>query len=139
MKRLSGAIPERMAQRVAELQPLDGVLRTCLPTDCAAHCRAAGIKGDTFQLIADSPAWRARIQFHVQTIVKEINRLGNARVRRIEVRVGRPIPPLPSVRRRGPARTIPAEAARGLAGLAQVTDDHELRAVLQRLARRGDP
>ncbi len=138
MKRLGGAIPEHLAARIARLRPLDAALRESLPTDCAAHCRAAGISQGTLRIIADSPAWRARIQFHSRSIVKQINRLSNSTVERVDVRVGRPEapgrPPTPKRRRPG----IPASAARGFASLAAQTDDDDLRRALERLARSSD-
>jgi len=138
MKQLRGAIPEHIAARIARLRPLDAALRECLPTDCAAHCRAAGISYRTLHVVADSPAWRARIRFHSQAIIKQINRLSNSPVERVDIRVGQPEAPgpPPAPKRRQPG--VPASAARGFASLAAETDDDDLRRVLERLARRDD-
>lgn len=138
MKRLGGAIPDHITARIARLRPLDAALRECLPTDCAAHCRVAGINQGTLHVIADSPAWRARIRFHSAVIIKQVNRLSNSPVERVEVRVGRPEAPSrpPAPKRRQPG--VPPSAARGFASLAAETDDEDLRRVLQRLAQSGD-
>lgn len=136
MKRLGGAIPEHIAQRAAALRALDAALRECLPPDCASHCRAAGITDGTLHLVADSPAWRARLHFHSPEIIRHISGLGKSPVSRISIRVGRPEAPGPA--RKGPRgeRGIPPEAARGLASLAGETADPGLRDVLERLSRR---
>ena len=140
MKRLGGAIPEHIATRIARLKPLDAALRECLPTDCATHCRSAGISQGTLHIVADSPAWRARIRFHSNAIIRHINGLGNSAVERVEVRVGRPEAPRspPSRPRRVPG--LPPSTARAFASLACETADPELRRALERLAsnRRQD-
>jgi len=138
MKRLSGTIPEHIAQRVAALRALDAALSECLPADCAAHCQAAGLSDGTLHLVADSPAWRARLHFFSSRIINQISRLGKFHVSRISIRVGRPQQrdAAPAGTRRG--RSIPPEAARGLASLARETTEPELRSVLERLARLGD-
>lgn len=137
MKRLSGAIPEHIAQRIAGLRALDAALRECLPAECAAHCRAAGIDGSTLHLVADSPAWRARLHFYSSRIIRQISGLGKSPVSRVRIRVGRPEAPLRAARLRPDDPGIPPEAARGLASLARETGDPELRAVLERLSARG--
>lgn len=136
MKRLSGAIPEHIAQRIAGLRALDAALRECLPADCAAHCRAAGISDGTLHLVTDSPAWRARLHFYSSRIINQISGLGKSPVSRVRIRVARPEAASPGPPGREGAAGIPDDAARGLAALARDTDDAELRAVLDRLASR---
>lgn len=135
MKRLSGAIPEHIAQRAAALRALDAALGECLPPECAAHCRAAGIADGTVHLVADSPAWRARLHFYSPQIIKQISGLSKSPVSRVSIRVGAPEAPGP-IRKDAPGdRGLPPEAARGLASLADETGDPGLRDVLQRLSR----
>lgn len=137
MKRLSGAIPEHIAQRIAGLKALDAALGECLPADCAAHCRAAGLADGTLHIVTDSPAWRSRLHFYSGRIINHIRRLGKSPVTRVQIRVARPEPPPRAQRGTGDGRPVPPEAARALASLARETADPELRAVLERLARRG--
>ena len=139
MKRLSGAIPEHIAQRVTALRALDAVLQDVLPPDCAAHCRCAGIAGDTLHLVADSPAWRARLHFYSDRIIKQISRLRKSPVTRISIRVGAPRAERKTGERPEPKRRIPVDAAAGLASLAAKTEDEALRAVLERLSTRRHP
>lgn len=137
MKRLSGAIPGDIARRVASLQSLDAALRDCLPPECAAHCRVAGLSGTTLHLVADSPAWRARIGFYSREIIQHISRLRKSPVERLNIRVGRPEAPGPQRSALGGAPPMPRQAARAFAALAAETTDPELRKVLERLSRHG--
>lgn len=138
MKRLPGAVPAHILQRVTTLRLLDEALRECLPAECLHHCRAAGLSGQTLYLVASSPAWRTRLRFHSSLIINHVSRLSNVAVRRVDIRVSRAItartPAKPSS---GTPRTIPAPSARAFAALAADTEDVELKGVLERLARHG--
>jgi hypothetical protein len=138
MKQLPGAVPAHIQQRVLTLRALDQALQDCLPAECHAHCRAAGLSDGTLYLVTDSPAWHTRLRFHSDRIISHVSQLGKSHVRRLELRVSRSLePPAPRVHA-GPARQIPAGSARAFAALAEETSDADLRAVLERLARRGE-
>jgi len=137
MKNLRGAIPGHIARRVATLRCLDDALRDCLPAECCNHCRAAGVSDGTLFLIADSPAWRARLHFYSSRIINHFSRLGKPPIVRIKVRVAHALGVRAPRRPAGSARTIPPETARGLASLARDTEDPALRQVLERLSAHG--
>lgn len=138
MKQLPGAVPAHIQQRVLTLRLLDQALRDCLPAECHAHCRAAGLSDGTLYVATDSPAWRTRLRFHSSQIISHVSRLGKFPVTRLELRVSRALEPPVHRAPAGPARAIPANSARAFASLAQETSDPGLRAVLERLARRGE-
>lgn len=137
MKRLPGAVPAHILQRVMTLRLLDEALRDCLPAECHGHCRAGGLSGGTLRLVADSPAWRTRLRFHSSRIISHISQLGNLPVKRVEIRVSRAMEPPRRTTHPGPPRSMPADSARAFGALAADTPDPELRQVLERLARRG--
>jgi len=137
LKNLRGTLPAHLAQPVARLRWLEQALRACLPADCAAHCRVAGVDGETLVLIADSPAWRARLQFCVGEIISHFNSLGKPPIRHVRVRVGQRLDIQAPAVAASPALQMPAASARGFAALARETTDVELKRALERLARRG--
>ncbi len=138
MKQLPGAVPAHIQQRVLTLRHLDQALRECLPPEYHAHCRAAGLSDGTLYVATDSPAWRTRLRFYGTQIISHVSRLANVPVTRLELRVSRALEPPVRQAPAGPARAIPANSARAFASLAQQTSDLGLRAVLERLARRGE-
>ncbi len=137
MKRLPGAVPAHIQQRVTTLRLLDEALRDYLPAECRSHCRAAGLSGHTLHLVVSSPAWRTRLRFHSPGIINHVSRVGNVTVTRVDIRVSRALDATTPAQRPGSPRKIPAQSARGFAALAAETEDAELKAALQRLSRRG--
>lgn len=137
MRTIQGAIPAHILQRVGLLRALDDALRDCLPAECSAHCRATGLADGTLHLVADSPAWRARLHLYSSRIIKHFRRLGKFSVERVKVRVGPGPAPAPAARTPGPERTLPPASARALRALADATGDPELQQALRRLARHG--
>lgn len=135
---MPGAVPAHIQQRVLTLRLLDQALRDCLPAECHAHCRAAGLSDGILYLATDSPAWRTRLRFHSDRIISHVRGLGKFPVTRLELRVSRSLEPPVARTHAGPARAIPASSARAFGALAQETSDSGLRAVLERLARRGE-
>lgn len=137
MRSVRGLIPPHLRQRVDTLRVLNQMLADCLPVDCCHHCSVAGIHDGTLILVCESPAWRSRIHFYSERIIRHFKCLDNAAPTRIRMRVGRPEPPRREPRRRGAAGQPPAATARALAELAAETDDPALAASLRRLAGRG--
>lgn len=137
MKPVRGALPPRIVQHLATLRRVEDVLRDCLPADCCAHCRPARLEEGTLFLVADSPAWRARLHFYSTRIIRHFNRLGKFPVHRVRVRVARSPEPARSGPARSAPRPIPAATARAFDGLADATDDPALRRALRRLAGHG--
>ncbi|MEX0607013.1 MAG: DUF721 domain-containing protein [Halofilum sp. (in: g-proteobacteria)] len=137
MKRLPGAVPAHILQRITTLRLLDEALRECLPAECQAHCRAAGLSGHTLHLVTSSPAWRTRLRFHSTRIINHVGQLGNVTVTRVDIRVRRTIEAVRPLKKTGVPRTIPSHSARAFAALAEETEDAGLKGALQRLARHG--
>jgi len=139
MRNLRGVIPSHLRQRVDTLGVLDQWLSGCLPADCRPHCKVSGLDGDTLVLVTDSPAWRSRIHFLGENIIRHFNRLDKLSIERIRVRVARAQPAArphaPSTPRRSGVCAPPATAARALEELATEVDDEALAASLRRLAR----
>jgi len=135
MKRLDSSIPGHIAQRVAALHLVDDALRACLPAECCAHCHAAGLTDGVLHLVADSPAWRARLHFYSRRIISHFSRLGKPRVESIRIRVGYAARAGAPAREMGPPRSIPPDTARALRSLADEVTDEDLRAALERVAR----
>lgn len=139
MKRLRGAIPAHILQRVTTLRLLDDALRECIPRQCHGHYRAAGLSGGTLLLLADSPAWRTRLRFHSTQIINHVTELGKFPVTRVKIRVSSALEAPPRNAGGGQPRTIPAASARAFGSLARETEDDALRGALERLARHGRP
>lgn len=137
MRSLGSLIPSHLRQRVATLRTLDELLADCLPTDCRSHCRAGGITDGSLVLVCDSPAWRSRIHFYSDHILKHFNRLDNISISRVKVRVGRPEAPQRPPPQRPAGGRPPAATARALDELADDTEDPALADTLRRLARHG--
>ena len=137
MKTVRGALPPRLVQQVSTLERIEEILRDCLPAECCAHCRAARIEAGTLHLVADSPAWRARLHFYSTRIIRHFNRLGKFPVRRVQIRVARSRRPANTGAERAAPRPIPAATARALQGLASATEEPALRRALRRLAAHG--
>ncbi len=138
MKRLPGAVPAHILQRITTLRLLDEALRECLPAECHAHCRAAALSGHTLHLVTSSPAWRTRLRFHSPRIINHVAQMGNVRVTRVDIRVSRTIEAARPLKKSGAPRTIPSQSARAFAALAEETEDAGLQRALQRLARHGE-
>jgi hypothetical protein len=136
MRNLRGVIPSHLRQRADTLGVLDQWLTGCLPADCRPHCRVSGMDGDTLVLVADSPAWRSRIHFLGDSIIRHFQRLDKLAIERVRVRVGPAQPPARPRARRSGITEPPAAAARALEELATEVDDEVLAASLRRLARR---
>lgn len=138
MRRLSGTIPSHLHGRVDRLRALEEALADCLPADCCAHVRVADLSAGTLVLIADSPAWRTRLHFYSDRIIRHFNRLNNISVDTLKLRTGHPPPAPRAARHRTGPPAMSAEAGRALRGLAAETDDRRLRDALLRLARHAD-
>lgn len=135
MKPVRGALPPRIVQRLSLLRQIEEVLHDCLPADCCAHCHPARLEDGTLHLLADSPAWRARLHLYSTRIIRHFNRLGKFPLHRVRVRVAHPCRTArPGPRREGP-RPLPAATARAFDSLARATDEPALQQALRRLAR----
>lgn len=138
MKSVRGTIPAHILRKVAELRELDNILQDCLPAECYRRCQAAGLSNGTLTLIAESPAWRARLHYYSDRIIRHYRRSGKSGIERVRVRVGRSTPVQTPTPRRDPPRRLPRGSARTFAALAESTIDPDLRRALERLANSGN-
>lgn len=126
-----------IAQLVREARDRSSLLesvREALPADAAARCVAAGLEHGHLRLTVDSPVWATRVRYMGREIGRRLATRGLG-VDRVTVQA--------EPRQAGAAAdhvaapSLSTAAARCVDALAQGTDDEELRAALQRLARRG--
>ena len=135
-KRLSTFLRSRdsglktLLDRGDELLRLTEEVRAQLPLPLSLHCTVGGLRDGRITLVADTPAWAARLRFHGPALLQKLGR-GLSQVRVI-------ISP-PRQDRQPPRRRaqLSESSARLLGDTASGVDDPQLRAALLRLARRG--
>lgn len=120
--------------KVRALAVLENRVLSLLPPEFAPHCRVAGLTGGRLLLVADTPAWAARLRFQGTHLVQHLGRVGTVTVRTVQVRI---IPPVDETKP-APRRTrLSAENARLLEQTAKGIQDPRLAQALTRLARRA--
>jgi hypothetical protein len=128
--------PGRLAElcrRAGELARLQEVLRGGLPGPARDHLLVADFNETSLVLLADSPAWAARLRFQVPELLELARTSGGLpRLQTIRVRATASIPENPASPRR-PQRS--AAAAQALRQTAGSISDTELRESLLRLSR----
>ena len=125
----------RLIAQAERLQRASQVLRAHLEAPLSEHCRVANIKDGSVVMHADSPAWAAKLRFHVAGMLERLNKeksFGALRAIRIKVSPISEMLPVAMPER----LTVSGQAASVLKGAAQATDDAGLKAVLLRLAQR---
>ncbi len=133
---LLGAGAGGLAALVRRARRLEAVQREAaafLGLPLAAHARVANVSGEVLVLLADGPAWAARLRFQARALAAHLNARFGLRIARTRVRIAPPRP-TPAPRGRAP---IPPAGREALARAARTVTDPDLRAALQRLARRG--
>lgn len=124
-----------LTERGRLLARLTEVVRACLPLACAEHCSVANLDESRLVLAADSPAWSARLRFHVPELTRTLKRQHGLGIRQVRVVVS------PSIHTITPKRQSRPDLSHKSVELLQQTaagiDDAGLRAALIRLARRG--
>lgn len=125
----------RLMDHAGQVQRASQVLRTYLDTPLAQHCQVANIKEGSVVIVADSPAWAAKLRFQVAGMLESLNKtqsFGTLRAIRVKVSpLSEILPPAPVEQ-----RTLSEHAAVVLKSAAYATEDAELRAILLRLAQR---
>ena len=105
------------------------------------HVTVARLSGETLTLVADSPAWAARVRYQAPRILAHLRRtcdcprLESMRVVTRPARVVRE--PLAEPAREARSRAISAETAELIESVALACDNDALRGTLLRLARRA--
>ncbi len=124
-----------LTERTRLLAHLTATVRDCLPLPCADHCSVANLDGNRLVLAVDSPAWSARLRFHVPELTKTLKQHQGLSIRQVRVVVSPSIDTIAPKRR---ARSdISHKSAELLKQSAAGIEDPGLRAALLRLARRG--
>lgn len=97
-----------------------------------AHVRFALLKEDTVVLIADTPAWAAKLRYQVAAIQRRIEAIPElAGIRNIRVKVAAAEPATPTPTRR--AKALSATTADGVRKQAESIEDPQLREAMLKL------
>lgn len=121
--------------RGRELLAWSTAVEQLLPDSHRAHCRVANVRNHTLVLLADSPAWAARLRFHAPTILRKLELDHKLSLRRVQIRVD---PEAVRAPRRRVRRTgLSTHSGHLLRQAAQAVEDPQLKAALERLARRA--
>jgi hypothetical protein len=138
---LLGTIEGKLQHLLAQasfLQQLNETSYQCLPTNLAAHCLVANIRGNRLILHTDSAAHATLLRYHVPLLIEHLQRhhgLPNLCKATIKVR---PLPSSPSTAPKQSTYLTPATAAL-LRMIASRAEDPQLKAAFLRLARRTPP
>jgi len=121
------------------LERLNFSLRSLLPAPLGEHCWAAAIRDQELILVTDASTWASQLRYLQREIIKQLNAEYGAEyglaLKKCRVRIDAPRVVREPARRR---LALSPESARTLQRAAEATTDPELRAALQKLARRGD-
>ena len=127
--------PKLLAQ-ARQLEAMTFTLRQYLPPALAQHCWVAPPREQTLILLTDGAVWASQLRYQQQEVLKLLNSEFRLDLRRIRIRI---VAPRGLAEAAHPVRRLPASGARALEAAASATEDPDLRAALQRLARRARP
>ncbi|MDX5333593.1 MAG: DUF721 domain-containing protein [Gammaproteobacteria bacterium] len=138
MHPLNRLLAPRLLEQARLLERLNFSLRGLLPAPLGEHCWAAGIRDQELTLVTDASTWASQLRYLQREILKQINaeygtEYGLA-LKKCRVRIAAPRLSREPVRHR---LTLSPESGRALERAAGATEDPELRAALQKLARRA--
>lgn len=112
-------------------------LGTLLDAPLRDHVSVARLSGETLTLVADSPAWAARVRFQAPLILDHLRtRLDCPRLESLRV-VTRPAPMIREPVNEPPPRPMSPATAKLIESVALACDDGALRRTLLRLAGRA--
>jgi hypothetical protein len=117
------------------LERLTRLVREALPSPCDQHCRVASIKQNTLVLSADTPAWSARLRFHMPQVMRILQDRHGMAFHSTRILVASPRASTPEIPK--PRAALSEKSADLLRTAANSVSDPELRAALLRLSRRG--
>jgi hypothetical protein len=84
-----GPLLKDLEQRAHATQDLTVRVRDTLPEPEKQHFLSASYRDDTLVISMDSAAWCSRVRYEGQKIVDALHAIGETRVAKIKVRVGR--------------------------------------------------
>lgn len=124
----------RILRKAQRLKALETQLARLLPPALAGQARVADLRDGVLVLGAPSPAAAAQLRYAGADILKGLPPDFRSDVRRVVVRVVQPAgPPAPG----GPAPSPHRDPPEALERAARAVSDPELRAVLERMAKRA--
>ena len=127
----------QLTEKARQMGTLGGDLRAALPASIVPHVRLATITDGCLVLQAESPAWAAQLRFKTPEILASLHRHpAFAGVRSIRIRNNLDAPTAVAS---GPQARLHMgrDAAAALRAQAGCTEDPQLKAALERRARRG--
>lgn len=126
----------QLTDRGQRLARFERFLNEQLPPELIGRVRIGNLRDQLLILFVDSPAWAARLRFHVPQLLQQLRKHGAIRPEKIQIRVlpDRSPPPVKHHHAR-----MSAAAAESIRITARCTEDSKLAAALERLASRGKP
>jgi hypothetical protein len=125
-----------LAQLQGEVQRLahaTDTIRQHLDPVISAHCNVVRCEGDHVVIMVDSSVWATRIRYLLPQLAALFTR-GHNKAPRMSVKVA----PLKQSREANPRQALSEESKSTLTRTAEHIGDERLRAVLLRIAARGD-
>lgn len=128
---------EHLLKRSQRLKQVDALLAKMLDAELRPHCRVANIKGQTLILHVSSTAWSTRLRYQLPRLLASIREVpALQQISDIQLRVQN-ITPAAAPKRAPRQVSMSRQAAHCIETCAESVEDTQLRAALQRLARRG--
>jgi hypothetical protein len=138
MEHLKSLLNADLLRHALLLEAMTTILRSYLPAEAAAHCWVGGVRERVLIVVADSASFAVAAHYQQHKILKRINSNFKAELSASLNRLKTKIAKLPAPARIPLQRpTLSANNADILASSAMTVADPELRAALDRLARRG--
>ena len=85
-----GSLVADLERRARDAQSVTARVRAALSSPEKEHFLSASYQGDVLIVSMDSAAWCARVRYDQKTLIDALHALGETRVTKIKLRVGRP-------------------------------------------------
>ena len=134
MRPFNRLLAPNLVEKTQVLEKINFSLRALLPAPLNTHCWTASIRDQELTLVTDGSTWASQLRYLQREILKQLNAEFLLELKKCRIRIEAPR----VVRERSPRRLeLSSDSARTLARAADAMPDPELRAALQKLARRG--
>ena len=127
-----------LVDRHQQILRLTAILYQCLPVDFIGRCTLIGYETGSISIVAESPAWAARLRYHSRDILKHFQNTVSQDCRKVTVRVKRRPSGLKPETARQDSLKLPAATANAMLQLADQVTEPNLAAALKRLAKRAN-
>ena len=124
----------QIMQRVDEIQLLQQIFSTIIPTELAKHCRVINIQGDSLVVGAEHAQWATRIRYSTPELLKQLSEHKQVpRINAIRVVVSPPssITTTKQVQR----ATLTEHQAQQILNMSENIDDEDIANCLRRISR----